>query len=146
MARISTMIDIDASPQEVWDVAADLERIGEWVSIHRDFPEPPPSDLTEGSRFKQRLKVAGTKFLVEWTATEVDSPEKLAWAGTGPAGTTAHTSYTLAAENGGTRLTYENEFTLPVGKLGKAAAKVVAGQAEKQANDSLETLKALLEA
>jgi uncharacterized protein YndB with AHSA1/START domain len=140
------MIDIDATPQEVWDVATDLGRIGEWVSIHRDFPEPPPSDLTPGSRFKQTLKVAGTKFRVEWTATEVDGPEKLTWDGTGPAGTTAHTSYLLEVRNGGTRLTYENEFTVPAGRIGKAAAKAVARQAEKQAGNSLETLKGLVEA
>ena len=61
-------------------------------------PSIPPAELKTGSRFKQTLKVAGTKFLVEWTATEVDGPGRLAWDGEGPAGTAAHTSYTLEAE------------------------------------------------
>lgn len=146
MAKITTSIDIDAPVQDVWNVATDLERMGEWVSIHRDFPESPPSDLAEGSSFTQTLSVAGTPFSVDWTATEVDGPEKLSWDGVGPAGTTAHTTYALAAENGGTRFTYENEFNLPAGKVGEAAASVVSGQADKEADDSLKKLKELVEA
>jgi len=145
MARMSTEIHIDASPEEVWDVATDLGRMGRWVTIHHGFPDGLPSDLRTGSRFRQKLKVAGTRFLVEWTATEVDGPARLSWDGAGPAGTAAHTSYTLEAANSGTRFSYRNEFTLPAGKLGKAAAKVVAGQAEKQANQSLAKLKKLVE-
>jgi hypothetical protein len=146
VARIKSVIDIAASPQEVWGVATDLGRLGEWVSIHHDFPEGPPAALIQGSRFEQTLKVAGVKFHVEWTASKVDGPETLVWDGTGPAGTKAHTSYALAPADGGTRFTYENEFILPARGIGKAAAKVVAGQAERQANASLKTLKRLVEA
>lgn len=146
MARISAVIHIDATREEVWDVATDLRRTGSWVSIHRDFPGGPPGELRAGSRFRQTLKVAGTKFQVEWTATEVDGPGRLAWEGEGPAGSTAHTSYTLTDVEGGTRFSYENEFTLPAGKLGKVAGNAVAGQAGKQANKSLARLKELIEA
>jgi ligand-binding SRPBCC domain-containing protein len=145
VARVTAKIDIDAGRREVWEVATDLGRIGEWVSIHKAFPDGPPGELVPGSRFRQTLKVAGTTFGVEWTATEIDGPRKLTWEGAGPAGSTAHTSYTLESENGGTRLIYENEFTLPAGKLGKAAARAVARQAGKQAAGSLETLKELIE-
>ncbi len=145
MARVSAVIDIDATPAEVWEIATDLRRIGEWVTIHHDFPETPPAEPRAGSRFTQTLKVAGTKFRVEWTASEVSSPDRLSWDGTGPAGTTAHTSYTLAAANGGTRFTYENEFTLPAGRIGRVAGKAVQRQARKQVDDSLETLKGLVE-
>jgi uncharacterized protein YndB with AHSA1/START domain len=145
VARISAVIHIDASPQEVWDVATDLGLIGRWVTIHRDFPDGSPPDLEEGSRFRQTLRVAGVTFRVEWTATEVEGPVKLTWEGTGPAGTRAHTGYGLEAEGGGTRFTYSNEFTLPAGRIGKVAARAVAGQAEKQVNDSLRALKRLVE-
>lgn len=145
MANVNTSIAIDASMQDVWDVATDVGRMGEWVSIHRDFPDAPPTALEVGTKFKQTLAVAGTPFGVEWTATEVDGPQALTWQGTGPAGSTAHTRYSLAAENGGTRFTYENEFRLPAGKVGEAAAGVVKGQAEREANDSLAKLKLLIE-
>jgi len=66
--------------------------------------------------------------------------------GTGPAGTTARTSYSLTAADGGTRFGYENEFKLPAGQVGEAASGVISGSAEREANDSLARLKALAEA
>ena len=146
MANVHTSIDIDAPMQRVWDLATDLDRMSEWVSIHRDFPQPPPSDVKQGTRFQQTLSVGGTPFAVEWTASDVDGPQTLSWEGTGPAGTTARTTYSLAAENGGTRFTYENEFKFPAGDVGEAASKVVSGSAEREANDSLTRFKQLVEA
>ena len=146
MANVSTSIDINAPAQDVWAVATDLKRMGEWVSIHRDFPTPPPGEVTQGTRFRQTLAVADTPFEIEWTAAEVNGPTRLSWDGVGPAGSTAHTSYSLSTENGGTRFTYENEFKLPAGKVGEAAGHVVSGAAEREANDSLARLKALVEA
>jgi len=145
MASVNTSIDINAPVQRVWDLATDLERLGEWVSIHRDFPKPPPTDVAKGTTFRQTLAVAGTPFAVDWTAVEVDGPQRLSWEGTGPAGTIARTTYSLTVENGGTHFEYENEFKLPAGELGEAAAGVIAGHAEREANDSLARLKQLAE-
>lgn len=70
----------------------------------------------------------------------------MATDGTGPAGTTARTSYSLTAADGGTHFGYENEFKLPAGQVGEAASGVISGSAEREANDSLARLKALAEA
>ena len=145
MANVQTSIDIAAPVQRVWELVTDLERLGDWVSIHRDFPEPPPAEVKDGTSFRQALAVAGTPFAVEWTAVEVDRPQRLAWHGTGPAGTTAHTTYSLSAENGGTRFAYQNEFELPGGEVGEAASRVVSGYAEREADASLGRLKQLAE-
>jgi uncharacterized protein YndB with AHSA1/START domain len=77
VANVQTSIDIDAPPQRVWDVVTDLERMGEWVSIHRDFPQSPPAEVSQDTSFHQTPAVAGTPFAVEWTAVEVDSPNRL---------------------------------------------------------------------
>lgn len=145
MANVHTSISIAAPAQRVWDLVTDLERLGEWVSIHREFPQAPPSEVAQGTTFRQTLAVAGTPFAVDWTAIEVERPQRLAWKGTGPAGTTATTTYFLEADNGHTRFTYENEFELPAGEVGKAASAVVSGHAEREANDSLARLKQLAE-
>lgn len=145
MANVQTSIDIDAPVQRVWELVTDLERLGDWVTIHRDFPDPPPVEVEQGTRFKQTLAVAGTPFAVEWTAVEVNGPERLSWDGAGPAGATAHTTYSLTAENGGTRFDYENEFRLPAGELGEAASGVVSGYAEREAESSLARLKQIAE-
>jgi uncharacterized membrane protein len=146
MTHVATSIDIAAPVQDVWDVATDLNRLGEWVSIHRNFPSPPPAEIQAGTQFTQTLAVAGTPFAVEWTAAEVDGPNRLAWDGVGPAGTTARTTYALAEHDGGTRFTYENDFELPGGEVGAAAGHVVSGRAEREAGESLARLKVLAEA
>ena len=145
MANVQTSIDIAAPVQRVWELVTDLERLGDWVSIHRDFPEPPPAEVEEGTSFQQTLVVAGTPFAVEWTAVEVDGPQRLSWEGTGPAGTTARTTCSLSAESGGTRFAYQNEFKLPAGEVGEAASGVVSGYAEGEADASLARLKQLAE-
>jgi len=145
MAKVQTSIDIAAPVDRVWELVTDLERLGDWVSIHRDFPEPPPAEVREGTSFQQTFAVAGTPFAVEWTAVEVDGPQRVSWAGTGPAGATARTTYSLEGENGGTRFAYENEFKLPAGEVGEAASGVVSGYAEREANASLARLKQIAE-
>ncbi len=145
MANVQTSIDIAAPVQHVWELVTDLERLGDWVTIHRDFPDPPPAEVEEGTSFQQTLAVAGTPFAVEGTAVEVDGPKRLSWEGAGPAGTTARTTYSLSGENGGTRFDYENEFVLPAGELGQAASGVVSGYAEREAESSLTRLKQIAE-
>ena len=146
MANVRTSIDIEAPVQDVWGLVTDLDRLGDWVSIHRDFPEPPPKQVQQGTSFRQTLAVAGTSFPVEWTATDVDGPQRLAWEGAGPAGASARTTYSLTEQNGGTRFEYENEFRLPAGEIGEAASSVVLGYATREADESLSRLKQLAEA
>jgi uncharacterized protein YndB with AHSA1/START domain len=145
MATLQTSIDIAAPVQDVWELITDLERLGDWVSIHRDFPETPPAEVTEGTTFEQTLAVAGTPFAVRWTAVEVDGPQRLSWEGTGPAGTMARTAYALSPTSAGTRFSYENEFRLPAGEVGEAASGVVAGHAQREAAASLARLKQIAE-
>ena len=52
MANVRTSIDIHAPVQDVWGLVTDVDRLGEWVSIHRDFPEAPPQHLEQGTRFE----------------------------------------------------------------------------------------------
>ena len=70
------------------------------------------------------------------------------WEGKGPAGSHARIVDKLTALDGGerTRFDYLNEYSQPGGFLGRMAGRVlVAGTAEREANRSLERLKAFLE-
>jgi uncharacterized protein YndB with AHSA1/START domain len=116
MANVQTSIDIAAPAQRVWELVTDLERLGDWVSIDHDFPDPPPAEVKTGTRFQQTLVVAGTPFAVEWTAADVKAAERLTWDGAGPAG-----------------------------ELGQAASGVVSGYAGREAESSLARLKQIAE-
>ena len=68
------------------------------------------------------------------------------WHGRGPARSHAETEYRLTAVDGGTRFDYRNEFTAPLGPLGRVASRaLVGGLPRREADASLRRLKALAE-
>jgi uncharacterized membrane protein len=78
---------------------------------------------------------------------EVDSPRRAEWEGGGPARSTAIIRYELSApDEGRTTFQYTNEFHPPGGRLGSVASHMIVGAtSEREANNSLSRLKALLE-
>jgi uncharacterized membrane protein len=95
----------------------------------------------------QVLHLRGVSFRVHWTLVEVDAPMRAEWTGEGPAHSRARIRYELAADgDGATEFDYTNEFTPPGGRLGTVASRVIVGAAsEREAQKSLDRLKALLE-
>ncbi len=73
----------------------DPHRLGEWVTTHVSVDDVPEGGLDQGSTFGQRMKLAGKGFDVHWTVTACEAPNKAAWEGAGPGGSTAHVVYQL---------------------------------------------------
>jgi carbon monoxide dehydrogenase subunit G len=147
MSEVRARIEIDAPPETVYDVMLDPKRLHEWVTIHRKVNRVDDGTPHEGFEMDQTLCLRHANFKVHWTLTEADRPNAATWEGRGPAGSYARTSYRLKAVDGGrTRFEYENEFKAPGGFLGAAASRVIVGGVpEREANRSLENLKAILE-
>ena len=139
-------IVIAAPPERVWETIMDPTRLEEWVSAHDSVDGAEPGPVDEGDEFEQRLRLAGKGFKVRWRVVEADAPEVARWEGEGPGGSSAAVVYRLAAEDGGTRFSYENQFALPGGVLGKAAGGLLsAAPGKREARRSLEALRVLLE-
>ena len=135
-----------AAPERVWETVMDPARLELWVTTHDSFAGIGPGPVKRGDAFTQKLRLAGKSFEVRWQVLEADRPALARWEGDGPAGSTARVTYRLAAQDGGTRFDYENEFALPGGALGKAAGAVLsAAPGAREARRSLERLRALLE-
>lgn len=147
MTVVSTAIEIAAPPERVWEVVMDPARLGDWVTIHRSVRDAP-ARLQRGSTFGQTLNLRGAHLHVEWTVVDVEPPHRAVWDGRGPVHSRASIVYELSPDGaGGTRFAYTNEFKTPGGPLGAVAGRVlVGGLSEREAQRSLERLKALLEA
>ncbi len=147
MSRVTAVIDIDAPPREVWSVVMDPDRLGEWVSIHRDVEDASHRPLRAGSTLEQKLCLRGVNFHVRWKVAQAREAELAVWDGRGPARSRAHTAYHLRPNgNGGTRFEYENEFKPPLGPLGALASHaLVGGLPEREAKTTLSNLKRLIE-
>ena len=139
-------IVIAAPPERVWETVMDPTLLERWVTTHDSVEDATPGPVGAGDSFKQRLRLAGKSFEVEWTVVEAEAPRLARWEGDGPGGSSAKVVYRLEPEDGGTRFEYENEFALPGGVVGKVAGGLLsAAPGSREARRSLERLKALLE-
>ena len=147
MSEVRTSIDIDAPPEAVFDVALDPQRLGDWVTIHRDLLSADPGPPRAGMAMHQRMSIRGAPFKVTWELVTCERPTRAEWRGRGPARSRAETEYTLEAlPGGGTRFSYRNDFKAPLGPLGAVAGNaLVGGVPEKEAIASLAALKRLVE-
>ena len=144
---VSTEAEFSVSPEDLWGVLMDPSRLEDWVTTHDRLEGDAPERLETGSTFGQRMKLAGKSFKVTWTVAELERPNLAVWEGEGPAGSKAHVRYELEpAGDGGTRFTYENEFELPGGILGRAAGRTVGDRvSRREAEKSLENLARVVE-
>lgn len=147
MSTVQVSTRIAAPLDRVWETVMDPGCLGEWVTIHRSVESVSSRPLRKGSTMDQVLHLRGVSFHVHWTLVDVNAPNHAEWTGDGPAHSRARIRYELAPDgDGATRFEYINEFTPPGGRLGTVASRVIVGAAsEREAQRSLDRLKALLE-
>jgi acetyl-CoA C-acetyltransferase len=143
--KVEREIEIAAAPEEVYDLIADPDRLGEWVTIHQYVDGDAPAELVEGAKMTQCLKLAGRNFKVKWKVVESDRPNKLVWEGRGPMRSKAKVVNTLTETGKGTKFSYLNEYSLPGGPLGNMAGPVVRRVTGGEVDKTLQKLKELLE-
>ena len=147
MSTVSAKIEIDAPIERVWQTVMDPNRLGDWVTIHKSVSNVSDAPLRRGSTMEQAIQVRGLTFRVHWTLMSVDSPRRAEWEGGGPAHSTAVIRYELSSDDQGrTTFQYTNEFHLPGGRLGSVAGRMIVGAtSQREANNSLSRLEALVE-
>ena len=147
MAKLERTIEIDATPEVVYDVLTDPNCLGEWVTIQEELEEAPEGrDLKPGDELRQRMKVAGQRFKLSWTVVESERPARVVWEGHGPMGSKAKAVYELSENgSGGTHFSYMNQYDMPGGLAGKLAGRAIVKASGGEADRSLERLKKLCE-
>jgi carbon monoxide dehydrogenase subunit G len=145
--KVERNITIGASPEEVWKVLMDPNRLADWVSIHQKLKKAPSGILSEGDELTQSLRLMHKNFDVDWTVEHAREPHKAIWEGRGPVRSKASVVYELKpGENGGTRFHYMNEFKAPMGPLGRFFADhAFQRTSEREADKTLDKLKSLVE-
>lgn len=143
--KVEEQVEIAATPAKVYDFISDVNRLGEWVSIHQWAESAEKGELEAGDELTQCLKLAGRPFKVRWKVVESDRPNRLVWEGRGPVRSKAKVVNELTETDKGTRFTYCNEYELPGGALGRMAGPMVTRVTGGELRKSLKTLKSILE-
>jgi uncharacterized protein YndB with AHSA1/START domain len=145
VSDVRTSIEIPAPPADVWRVVMDPERLGDWVTIHRQLHAYDPWPPRVGSHMDQTLALRGTPFKVHWTLVDLEDERLAVWHGKGPARSHAQTEYRLTPTAAGTHFDYRNSFKAPFGPLGAVASRAVVGDIPlREADASLARLRDLL--
>lgn len=141
MPMVTQSLEIPAAPEQVWALATDWSRYGEWNITHSGFPEGLPGDV-EGTTFKERITIMGMPGEASWTVAEWAAPVRTVWDGEGPMGIRLGTRLELAPTGEGTTVSISISFD--GGPLAGPIGETVARSAQKGALESLERLRAIV--
>ena len=99
MPTVTHSLDIPAEAEQVWAIATDMSRYGEWNVTHTGFPEGPPQP-EPGAKFKEQITIMGMPGEASWTVTETIAPTRTVWDGEGPMGIRLGSRLELAPNGG----------------------------------------------
>ncbi len=82
MRNLRASVQIDATPQAVWDLYADVERSVEWVPFAEEILYVSgPAGL--GQVYRERTRLGGISDIAEWTVIEWGPPRRQVQRSTG---------------------------------------------------------------
>jgi carbon monoxide dehydrogenase subunit G len=138
--RIELTFEIARTPEDVFELLSDIERLPEWqasaVEAHAERP------LGEGSRVREKRRLLGREVDTELEVVAYEPPQRLTLRSLGgPVDFTVE--HELAAQDGGTQLKVVAEAE-PGGLL-RLTEPVLARKAEQEFRRDFDRLKELLE-
>jgi len=145
MGHISRTIHIEATPEQVFDLITNPERLREWQVPASEVKDITGTPGTVGMGWTTASTFAGRKMEGHMSVTGVERPRSFEAKGSGSMAATLRGRFEPAA--GGTDVTLENEYEMPLGFIGDAANKLFFEKSFAESWDkSLAKLKALVEA
>jgi uncharacterized protein YndB with AHSA1/START domain len=145
MGHFSRTIHVEATPEQVFDLFTNPERLREWQVPAAEVKDITGTPGTVGLGWTTATTFAGRKMENHMSVTAVERPRSFEVKGTGSATATLRGRFEPAA--GGTDVTIESEYQMPLGFIGEAANKLFVEKSFAESWDkSLAKFKALVEA
>lgn len=108
--ELHTQIDIDATPETVWNIITDLDQYAEW----NPFIVEASGDIVVGSKLRNRMQPPGGKAMtIKPAVTAVEPAQTFEWLGhlgVGGVFDGRHRFELQATPSGGTRLMHSEQF------------------------------------
>jgi carbon monoxide dehydrogenase subunit G len=142
MAKIQKSITINAPPEKIWAYLEDPMNVPEWLPGMIEVRNITGSGV--GMRFEWTYKMLGIQFKGETEVTEFIQNERS--VDKSKAGIESTWVYTYEPHEGGTKLSIDVDYKVPVPVLGKLAEKLILKTNEREAELALENIKTMVEA
>ena len=145
MGHISRTVHVEATPEQAFDLMANPARLREWQVPAAEVKDITGTPGTVGLGWTTVSSFAGRKMEGQMSVTAGERPRSFEAKGTGSFAATLRGRFEPAA--GGTDVTLENEYEMPLGFIGDAADKLFFEKSFAESWDnSLAKFKALVEA
>ncbi|MGZ5394594.1 MAG: type II toxin-antitoxin system Rv0910 family toxin [Mycobacterium sp.] len=83
MATVDVSVSSDLSPEKAWELASDLSRFDEWLTIFGGWKSPVPTQVEVGTSVSSAIKVKGFRNTIHWRVTRYDEPQAIELVGRG---------------------------------------------------------------
>ena len=141
MASVDVAVSSDLTPEKAWELASNLRRFDEWLTIFGGWRSEVPAEIEVGTCVSSLIKVKGFRNVIHWRVTEYDEPRRIALRGHGRGGIEIQLTMSVAEERAGStfHLVAELRGGLLSGPVGRLVAKVL----ESDVRRSVRNLAAL---
>jgi len=86
MASVDVGVSSELSPERAWELASDLRRFDEWLTIFGGWKCQVPSVIDVDTQVASLIKVKGFRNVIHWRVTRYDEPKEIELVGTGRGG------------------------------------------------------------
>jgi hypothetical protein len=83
MATVDVSVSSDLSPERAWELASDLRRFDEWLTIFGGWRSEVPTEVEVGTCVSSAIKVKGFRNVIHWRVTRYDEPKAIELVGRG---------------------------------------------------------------
>jgi hypothetical protein len=83
MATVDVSVSSALSPERAWELASDLRRFDQWLTIFGGWRSVVPADIEVGTCVSSLIKVKGFRNTIHWRVTRYDEPKAIELIGRG---------------------------------------------------------------
>jgi carbon monoxide dehydrogenase subunit G len=125
VGKIEKTVEYDVAPERVWAVVSDLNRFGEWLSMHKSWKGDVPAEITKGTQVTAVVSLLNMPNTITWTIDEFAAPKRVRLSGTGMAGVKVAIGLDVEPSGDGSAVSISADFEgqMIVGAIGAAIEK-----------------------
>jgi hypothetical protein len=137
MASVDVAVSSDLSPEKAWELASNLRRFDEWLTIFAGWRSHVPEDIEVGTCVSSLIKVKGFRNTIHWRVTRYDEPKDIELVGTGRPAVCIALSLHVEEEGDGSKFRVIADLSVGLlnTRIGNLVAKVIESDVQKSVSN-----------